>query len=161
MRIGVCDDHAYDCPPQCGPRPVGELVQLLRIFRLPSPSPGDGRLLARNKGTQTLIKQLSPVSVQSRSCRRHFQADGSAPLRRSQPRHSAPQRKAPAIPPRDGLDGIPDALLFAQHAVEMSGRSLSGGPRDAASIASPSAKPKSSPRLANSTKQDNGQRLAG
>ena len=49
-------------------------------------------------------------------------------LARSQPRHLAPQPKTPAISPRAGLDGIADALLFAQHTIEMFRRSLSDGP---------------------------------
>ena len=49
-------------------------------------------------------------------------------LARSQPRHLAPQPKAPAISPRAGLEGIVDALLFAQHAIEMFRRSLPDGP---------------------------------
>jgi len=49
-------------------------------------------------------------------------------LARSQPRHLVPQPKTPAISPRAGLDGIADALLFAQHAIEMFRRSLPEGP---------------------------------
>lgn len=49
-------------------------------------------------------------------------------LARSQPRHLVPQPKAPAIAPRAGLDGVVDALLFAQHAIEMFRRSLTDGP---------------------------------
>ena len=49
-------------------------------------------------------------------------------LARSQPRHLVPQPKAPAISPRAGLDGVADALLFAQHAIEMFRRSLPDGP---------------------------------
>jgi site-specific recombinase XerD len=49
-------------------------------------------------------------------------------LARSQPRHLVPQPKAPAISQRAGLDGIADALLFAQHAIEMFRRSLPDGP---------------------------------
>ena len=47
---------------------------------------------------------------------------------RSQPRHLTPQPKAPILTPRAGLDGIADALLFAQHAIEMFRRSLPDGP---------------------------------
>ena len=51
-------------------------------------------------------------------------------LARSQPRHLAPQPKAPMITPRAGLDGVVDSLLFAQHAIEMFRRSLpDGSPR--------------------------------
>ena len=49
-------------------------------------------------------------------------------LARSQPRHLAPQPKAPTITPRTGLDGIVDSLLFAQHAIEMFRRSLPDAP---------------------------------
>ncbi len=44
--------------------------------------------------------------------------------RASQPRHLAPQPEAPSSPPRAGLDGVVDSLLFAQHAIEMFRRSL-------------------------------------
>ena len=49
-------------------------------------------------------------------------------LARSQPRHLVPQPKAPAISLRAGLDGVTDALLFSQHAIEMFRRSLPDGP---------------------------------
>jgi len=49
-------------------------------------------------------------------------------LARSQPRHLVPQPKAPAMSPRAGLDGVADALLFAQHAIEMFRRSLPDSP---------------------------------
>jgi hypothetical protein len=48
-------------------------------------------------------------------------------LARSQPRHLAPQPKAPVISPRAGLEGVVDSLLFAQHAIEMFRRSLPDG----------------------------------
>ena len=48
-------------------------------------------------------------------------------LARSQPRHLAPQPKAPSFSPRAGLDGVIDSLLFAQHAIEMFRRSLPDG----------------------------------
>ena len=48
-------------------------------------------------------------------------------LARSQPRHLAPQPKAPTVSPRAGLDGVADALLSAQHATEMFRRSLPVG----------------------------------
>ena len=48
-------------------------------------------------------------------------------LARSQPRHLAPQPKAPSSSPRSGLDGVVDSLLFAQHAIEMFRRSLPDG----------------------------------
>jgi tetratricopeptide (TPR) repeat protein len=51
-------------------------------------------------------------------------------LARSRPRHLVPQPKAPAMSPRAGLDGVADALLFAQHAIEMFRRSMpDGNPR--------------------------------
>ena len=49
-------------------------------------------------------------------------------LARSRPRHLAPQPKAPAMSLRAGLDGVADALWFAQHAIEMFRRSLPDGP---------------------------------
>ena len=48
-------------------------------------------------------------------------------LARSRPRHLAPQPKAPTVSPRAGLDGVADALLSAQHAIEMFRRSLPEG----------------------------------
>ena len=48
-------------------------------------------------------------------------------LARSQPRHLAPQPKAPSFSARAGLDGVVDSLLFAQHAIEMFRRSLPDG----------------------------------
>jgi hypothetical protein len=50
-------------------------------------------------------------------------------LARLQPRHLAPQPKAPSSSPRGGLDGVIDSLLFAQHAIEMFRRSLPDGAR--------------------------------
>jgi site-specific recombinase XerD len=49
-------------------------------------------------------------------------------LAHSQPRHLVPRPKAPALSPRAGLDGVVDALLFAQHAIEMFRRSLPDAP---------------------------------
>ena len=49
-------------------------------------------------------------------------------LARAKPRHLTPQPKAPIISLRTGLDGVIDALLFAQHAIEMFRRSLPDGP---------------------------------
>jgi len=48
-------------------------------------------------------------------------------LARSQPRHLAPQPKAPSSSARGGLEGVVDSLLFAQHAIEMFRRSLQDG----------------------------------
>ena len=49
-------------------------------------------------------------------------------LAREKPRHLCPPPKASTIPPRTGLDGVIDSLLFAQHAIEMFRRSLPDGP---------------------------------
>jgi integrase len=62
------------------------------------------------------------VNVTSNDLHREFR------LARSQPRHLIPHPKSPAISSRTGLDGIADALLFAQHAIEMFRRSLPDGP---------------------------------
>ena len=196
MRIGECADLAYDCLHNVGPDrwaihvPLGklktermipvdsfvcELVQRLRFFRSFDPLPADGRLLARHKGKQTLIKQLRPylsdaaaaVGISKRivphqlrhtyatemvragvslpalmTLLGHVKAEMSMKyvqvagedlqreflLARSQPRHLVPQPKALAMSPRAGLDGIADALLFAQHVIEMFRRSLPDGP---------------------------------
>jgi hypothetical protein len=48
-------------------------------------------------------------------------------LARSQPRHLAPQPKAPNVSLRSGLAGVVDSLLFAQHAIEMFRRPLPNG----------------------------------
>jgi hypothetical protein len=81
-------------------------------------------------------------------------------LARSQPRHLAPQPKAPNSSPRGGLDGVIDSLLFAQHAIEMFRRSLPNGAVSIVSTSSPIGSPKSSQQPANSTPPNNGQRLA-
>lgn len=196
MRIGECVDLAYDCLHNVGPDrwaihvPLGklktermipvdsfvcELVQRLRFFRSFDLLPADGRLLARHKGKQTLIKQLRPYlsdaaatvgistaivphqlrhtyatemvragvslpalmtllgHVKAEMTMKYVQVAGNDlqrefHLARSQPRHLAPQPKTPAISPRAGLDGVADALLFAQHTIEMFRRSLSDGP---------------------------------
>jgi hypothetical protein len=62
------------------------------------------------------------VEVASNDLQREFR------MARSQPRHLAPQPKAPVITSRAGLDGVVDSLLFAQHAIEMFRRSLPHGP---------------------------------
>jgi len=196
MRIGECADLAYDCLHNVGPDrwaihvPLGklktermipvdsfvcELVQRLRFFRSFDPLPADGRLLARHKGKQTLIKQLRPYlsdaaatvgistaivphrlrhtyatemvragvslpalmtllgHVKAEMTMKYVQVAGDDlqrefHLARSQPRHLVPQPKAPAISLRAGLDGVTDALLFSQHAIEMFRRSLPDGP---------------------------------
>ena len=48
-------------------------------------------------------------------------------LARSKPRHLAPQPKISAAPARAGLDGVIDALIAAQHVMEMFRRSLTNG----------------------------------
>ena len=49
-------------------------------------------------------------------------------LARSHPRHLTPQPKTQAASTRAGLDGVLDALLTAQHVVEMYRRALPDGP---------------------------------
>jgi integrase len=52
-------------------------------------------------------------------------------LARSKPRHLAPQPRTPSATSRKGLDGLIDALLAAQHVMEMVRRSLpNGNPRN-------------------------------
>jgi len=79
MRIGECVDLAYDCLHNAGPDrwaihvPLGKLktermvpidsfvcqiVHRLRFFRSFDPLPFDGRLLARPRNKQSLVKQL-------------------------------------------------------------------------------------------------------
>jgi integrase len=48
-------------------------------------------------------------------------------LARSQPRHLAPQPKAPIASLRAGIDGVLDAFLSAQHVLEMFRRTLPNG----------------------------------
>ena len=62
------------------------------------------------------------VEVASTDLQREFH------MARSQPRHLAPQPKAPIVTVRAGLDGVIDSLLFAQHSLEMFRRSLPDGP---------------------------------
>ena len=50
-------------------------------------------------------------------------------LARSKPRHLAPQPKTSTAPLRTGLDGIIDALVAAQHLMEMFRRSLTTNAR--------------------------------
>ena len=222
MRIGECADLSYDCLHNVGPDrwaihvPLGKLktermvpvVQRLRFFRSFDPLPPDGRLLARLRGKQTLVKQLRPylydvsaaVGISTRIVPhqlRHtyasemVRAGVSLPalmtllghvkaemtmkyvlvagddlqrefhLARSQPRHLPPQPKAPIISPRAGLEGVVDSLLFAQHAIETFRRSLPDDPPRHRLDQLSNRLPRSSPKPANSTPQDNGQRLAG
>jgi hypothetical protein len=62
------------------------------------------------------------IDVTSNDLQREFQ------LARSQPRHLIPQPKTPTLSPRIGWDGLMDALLFAQHVMEMFRRSLPDDP---------------------------------
>jgi hypothetical protein len=48
-------------------------------------------------------------------------------LAHSKPRHLAPQPKSPFASLRAGLDGVIDALLSAQHVLEMFRRALPNG----------------------------------
>jgi hypothetical protein len=48
-------------------------------------------------------------------------------LARSRPRHLAPQPKTSTAPARTGLNGLIDALIAAQHVMEMFRRSLPNG----------------------------------
>lgn len=58
------------------------------------------------------------IDVNSNDLQREFH------LARSQPRHLVPQPKTPTLSQRIGWDGVTDATLFAQHALEMFRRSL-------------------------------------
>ena len=46
---------------------------------------------------------------------------------RSKPRHLTPQPKSPLSSARTGRSGVIDALVVAQHVLEMFGRTLPGG----------------------------------
>jgi integrase len=195
MRIGECVDLSYDCLHNVGPErwaihvPLGKLktermvpvdsfvcklIHRLRFFRSFDSLPFDGRLLARPRHKQTLVKQLrsylpdvvAAVGIRIRivphqlrhtyasemvragvglpalmkllghinpeMTMRYVDVAGSDlqrefHLARSQPRHLAPQPKAPNVSPHGGLDGVVDSLLFAQHAIEMFRRSLPNG----------------------------------
>src|SRR6266568_3725497 len=76
----------------------------------------------------TLLGHVNPemtmryVDVAGADLQREFH------MARSQPRHLAPQPKAPSFSARGGLDGLVDSLLFAQHTIEMFRRSLPDGP---------------------------------
>src|SRR5260370_17436866 len=79
MRIGECADLSFDCLPSTGPNQwafhvplgklktermvpvdsfVGELVRRLQFFRSLDPLPADGRLLARPRTKEALVRQL-------------------------------------------------------------------------------------------------------
>jgi hypothetical protein len=76
----------------------------------------------------TLLGHTNPemtmryVEVALTDLQREFQ------LARSKPRHLVPQPKATFASQRYGLDGVLDALLAAQHMLEMFRRSLPNGP---------------------------------
>jgi integrase len=76
----------------------------------------------------TLLGHTSPdmtmryVEVALTDLRREFE------LARSHPRHLVPQPKTTGTSLRAGLDGVIDALLFAQHVLEMFRRALPEGP---------------------------------
>jgi len=61
------------------------------------------------------------VDVDLTDLRREFD------LARSKPRHLVPQPKMPIASLRAGLDGVIDALLSAQHVLEMFRRALPNG----------------------------------
>ena len=48
-------------------------------------------------------------------------------LARSKPRHLVPQPRVSSAPLREGLDGVIDSLLAAQHVLEMFRRTLPKG----------------------------------
>jgi len=52
-------------------------------------------------------------------------------LARSKPRHLVPQPRVSSAPLREGLDGVIDSLLSAQHVLEMFRRTL---PKDTARL---------------------------
>ncbi|MGH9633119.1 MAG: tyrosine-type recombinase/integrase, partial [Bryobacteraceae bacterium] len=60
------------------------------------------------------------IEVTQQDLQREFQ------LARSQPRHIAPHPKAP-LGTRNGIDGVADSLLAAQHILEMFRRTLPNG----------------------------------
>ena len=60
------------------------------------------------------------IEITQRDLQREFQ------LARSQPRHTAPHPKTPLVT-RAGIDGVVDALLAAQHVLEMFRRTLPTG----------------------------------
>jgi integrase len=62
------------------------------------------------------------IDVTANDLQREFQ------LARSQPRHLVPHPKTPTLSLRIGWDGVMDALLFAQHSLEMFRRSLPNDP---------------------------------
>ena len=75
----------------------------------------------------TLLGHTSPdmtmryVNVALTDLRREFD------LARAKPRHLVPQPKTTGASLRAGLDGVIDALLFAQHVLEMFRRALPAG----------------------------------
>src|SRR6266404_3558650 len=195
MRIGECADLSFDCLRSIGPNqwavhvPLGKLktermvpvdpfvcalVRRLQFFRSLDPLPADGRLLARPRTKEALVRQLrdylhqvchalglstrivphqlrhtyatqmirsgvsfpalmtllghtSPdmtmryVDVALTDLRREFD------LARAKPRHLVPQPKLSSASLPAGLDGVIDALLSAQHVLEMFRRALPDG----------------------------------
>jgi site-specific recombinase XerD len=196
MRIGECADLSSQCLRSTGPDqwaihvPLGklktermvpvdslvcQLVQRLAFFRSLDPLPADGRLLARPRSKEALVRQLRDYLHQVCHARglstrivphqlRHtyatemLRAGVSFPalmkllghtspemtmrylevaltdlqrefqLARSQPRHLIPQPKVPPVRLRAGLLGVLDALLAAQHVLEMYRRALPSSP---------------------------------
>jgi integrase len=195
MRIGECVDLSFDCLRSTGPNQwaihvplgklktermvpvdsfVGELVRRLQFFRSLDPLPADGRLLARPRTKEALVRQLRdylhqvcyaiglPTRIVPHQFRHTYasemlRAGVSFPavmkllghtspemtmryldvvltdlqrefeLARSQPRHLAPQPKAPFASLRKGFGGVIDSLLAAQHVLEMFRRALPNG----------------------------------
>src|SRR5258706_15014278 len=151
-----------------------DLVRRLQFFRFLDPLPADGRLLARPRAKEALVRQLrdylhqvchalglftrivphqfrhtyasemlragvglpavmkllghtSPemtmqyLDVTLNDLEREFQ------LARSKPRHLVPQPRVPSALLREGLGGVIDTLLAAQHVLEMFRRELPHG----------------------------------
>ena len=84
------------------------------------------------------------VDVALTDLQREFQ------LRRSKPRHLAPQPKTSSAPLRAGLDGLIDSLLATQQLMRCSGARSQKAIHAFASTDSSTAYPKSSPKHANS-----------
>jgi integrase len=195
MRIGECADLSFDCLRSTGPDqwaihvPLGklktermvpvdsfvcQLVRRLRFFRSLDPLPAEGRLLARPRSKEALVRQLRdylhqvchalglPTRIVPHQFRHTYATEmlragvsflvvmkllgHSSPemtmryldvaltdlqrefeLARSKPRHLAPQPKASFASLRTGLGGVIDALLAAQHVLEMFRRALPDG----------------------------------